>query len=80
MPDDAKTLEELLTIVGDVGPHLAEVVDNIIIQYPDLVATDQRPGAVSYDLPKLLHIHLIDFLCAAFGRTDLGYVRAEPRE
>ena len=77
MPQVAKTLEELLSIYQSTIPHLQEIVNNILINNPDLTRHDMGKG-IGINLDKLVAIAIMDFLCYAFDKPNLGYVRTYP--
>jgi hypothetical protein len=72
--EEAKTLEELITIFQSCIPELDKVVDNIIVNNPDITTLD---GGINID--KIVAIAVLDFLCAAFGKPHPGYIRTYPQ-
>ena len=71
MAEESKTLEELLTIFESIMPELPKAVDNIIVNNPDVTPPE---GGVNID--KIIAIAVMDFLCIAFNKPNLGYIRA----
>ncbi|MFC2071308.1 hypothetical protein ACFLUU_01115 [Chloroflexota bacterium] len=77
MPEEAKTLEELILIHQSTFPKLSEVVNSILLNNPDLTKTETGIG-IGINLDKFLAIGIMDFLCFAFDKPDLGYIRTYP--
>ena len=75
--EEAKTLKELIAIHTKTIPHLSEVVNSLLVNNPDLTKTETGIG-IGINLDKFLAIAILDFLCFAFGRSDVGYIRRYP--
>jgi len=84
MADDAKTLEELIKILEAILPDMDDVVQTINDDHPEVTELIAVEGTnqltPSYMLGRIVGIGVMDFLCAAFGRTDLGYTSADERD
>ncbi|MBI4331169.1 MAG: hypothetical protein HY673_07810 [Chloroflexi bacterium] len=78
MTEEAKTLEELLFIHQATIPKLSEVVKNILLANPELTK-NEIGGGVGINLDKFIAIAIMDFLCFAFNKSHLGYVRTYPK-
>lgn len=76
VPDQAKamTLIELLGKLEEATPFIDDKVEWILRNYPELAAP---PGI---QLGRLVGIALMDFLCGAFDRPDLGYLPPNARD
>ena len=74
MPEEAKTLEELIRIFQTHLPNLQKVVDNIIVNNPDIT-----PPGGGVNIDKIVAIAVMDFLCTAFDKPHLGYIRTYPK-
>ena len=66
--------EELIRIFQTFLPDLQKVVDNIIVNNPDVTPSN---GGINID--KIVAIAVIDFLCTAFDKPHLGYIRIYPK-
>jgi hypothetical protein len=78
MTEEAKTLKELLLIHQSTIPKLSEVVNNVLLNNPDLTI-NETGVRVGINLGKLIGIVIMDFLYFAFHKPNLGYVRAYPQ-
>ena len=74
----AKTLEELIQIFGDTVPLLDDKVAKILEDHPDLfvqtAGAGKPPPVKDMMLGRIVAIAILDFLCYAFDRPDLGYL------
>ncbi len=77
MPEEAKTLKELITIHQKTIPQLHKVIERMLLNNPDLTIFENGV-AVGMNLEKILAIGIMDFLCFAFNKGDIGYIRFYP--
>jgi hypothetical protein len=78
MPKETKTLEELLLTLESITPQLDDFADKIMHKYPELLSQDGSKG-IGIMLGRFLGIALMDFLCFAFERPNLGYIKTYPQ-
>ncbi len=78
MPTETKTLEELIHILQTITPQLDDIAERIIKDHPELLSQDSSKG-IGIMLGRFLGIAHLDFLCFAFGRPDLGYIKTYPQ-
>lgn len=72
MATEPKTLEDLILALGKEAPRMDDAAERIILANPELVVAgpDGRPV---YLMGRFAAIAIMDFLCRAYGRPDLGY-------
>ena len=78
MADEAKTLEELILIFGDVTSFMDDFAQDIVTRNPGVVG-EHEDGTTSFLLGRIVAIGIMNFLTNAYGRSELGYVPADPQ-
>jgi hypothetical protein len=76
--NDAKTLVELITKVQEAIPLLEDKVEDLLRRHPDLFTfetdVEGKQTVGNYQLGRIVAICILDFLCWAYDRPDLGYI------
>lgn len=84
MSDEGLTLAELLAKANEAAPLLDEKVADILRRNPDLAAlpacAQGTQGISKHQLGRVVAIALVDFICSAFDRPQLGYVPPDARD
>jgi len=81
-PTDSRTLRDLIEKLTEVTPLLDQKVADVLSRAPDLTTSESRPdgtaAVTSYRLGRIVAISILDFLCWAYDRPELGYTPAGP--
>jgi hypothetical protein len=79
-----KNLAEMIAAIGEQAQGLDDEVAKVLKDHPDLWAFDTdargRSTVANYKLGRIVAICIMNFVCRAYGRPDLGYQRQIPRE
>ncbi len=76
------TLEELIDKTGEAAHFLDDKAADILSRNPDLVKTHVNAKGETvggYQLGRIIAIGIMDFLCWAFDRPELGYLPPNER-
>lgn len=83
-PQDRKTLAELVAKFEEATPSFDDKVEDLLRRYPKLLAfqTDAqgRETVGNYQQARIVAICILNFLCWAYDRPDLGYVPPSTRD